>query len=170
MDLFKTEYAKYNDDLLFGRTQHKDIWDKLCVGINKEINIQILYNSYINTPINKEIHELIKKIKDKGYKTAMVTDNKKDRMESIVKHYDLMEAFDEVIVSAEVGAGKDDEEIFKKTIQKLNVKPGECVFIDNQKKNLVVPKAMGMMGIFYDHEENDVGRLIKELNNLGVEV
>lgn len=68
--------------------------------------------------------------------------------------------------SSESGSGKDYNNIFLKTIQCLNVSADECVFIDNQEKNLIIPKSMGMNVIYFDHQTRDYEKLRKELNNV----
>ncbi|MDP4146671.1 MAG: HAD hydrolase-like protein [Bacillota bacterium] len=166
--LFTKEYKKYNTDLLYGKLKHEDIWGEVCAAINTDISIEVLRASFINTPINEDMLNLIKELKSRAYKTAMVTDNKKDRIDKVVEYYNLDTVFDAVTVSAEVGSGKDKEAIFIKTMERLNVSANECVFIDNQKGNLIVPKQMGMEVIFYDHEEKDVGKLINQLMALGI--
>lgn len=170
IDLFKKEYSKYNDDLLYGKIKHEEIWDKLCNELNEEISIEVLYDSFINTPINNEMYNLIKEIKSKNYKTGMVTDNKKDRIDRIAEYYKFDSLFDTIIVSADLGSGKENEEIFMKTMQRLNVTAQECIFIDNQEKNLVIPKELGMNVIFYDHKENNIMKLVKELRDLEIDI
>jgi putative hydrolase of the HAD superfamily len=51
-------------------------------------------------------------------------------------------------------------------MEKLKVTADECVFIDNQQKNLLIPEKLGMKVIFYNHEEKNIDRLKKELVNL----
>ncbi len=98
----------------------------------------------------------------------MVTDNKKDRIDSIVKYFYLDKVFDAITVSTDIGSGKDHEEIFVKTMQGLNVKSIECVFIDNQEKNLIIPEKLGMKVIHFDHEKRDTDKLVRQLSYLGV--
>lgn len=167
---FKREYYKYNEDLLYGETNHESIWNALCEGLKREINIKVLYESFIKTPIDSEMLAIVDKLKNHNYKIGMVTDNKKDRIDKIVKYYDWNKTFDVITVSAEVGSGKDYSEIFQKTIEDLNLANHECIFIDNQEKNLIVPKSMGMKVIYFDHKERNYERLIGELNDLFVEV
>jgi putative hydrolase of the HAD superfamily len=170
LDVFKKEYYKYNNDLLYGKTKHTDIWDSLRQGLNADISIDVLYESFINTPIDSQMISLATKLKDKNYKIGMITDNKKDRIDSIVEHYGWDKEFDIITVSADVGSGKDSDEIFIKTIQSLYVNADECVFIDNKEKNLIVPKSMGMSVIYFDHQKRDFEKLIQELNNLGISI
>jgi putative hydrolase of the HAD superfamily len=168
LELFEKEYFKYNDDLLYGKIKHEDIWDILCRGLNTQIDIKILYESFLNTPIDSKMMELVVKLKEKNYKIGMVTDNKKDRIDNIVKYYVWDRVFDKITISAEVGSGKDCNEIFERTIDSLNVNADECVFIDNQEKNLVIPRSMKMNVVYFDHIERNYEKLIKNIKELSI--
>ena len=168
--IFEKEYRKYNADLLTGKLKHEDVWGKICSAIGQDIDIKILYDSFINTPINLGMLELVQKLKDNDYKIAMVTDNKSDRIHSIVDYHEWDNLLDGIVVSAEVGSGKDQEDIFHKTFQILRVKPEECVFIDNKKENLVIPNNLGVIALFFDYEKNDVMKLANRLIEIGIEI
>ena len=168
IEIFKKEYYKYNDDLLYGKINHENIWGTLCAGINTKIDINILYESFKNTPIDSRMIEIVDELKQQNYKIGMVTDNKKDRIDDIVKYYDWNKIFDAITISAEVGSGKDYNETFMKTMNCLNVNADECVFIDNQEKNLIAPKSMGMNVIYFDHMKRNYEKLIKEFKRLSI--
>jgi len=168
IEIFKKEYYKYNDDLLYGKINHENIWGTLCEGINTKIDINILYESFKNTPTDSRMIEIVDELKQQNYKIGMVTDNKKDRIDEIVKYYDWNRIFDAITISAEVGSGKDYNEIFMKTMDCLNVNADECVFIDNQEKNLVIPKSMGMNVIYFDHIKRNYEKLIQEFKSLSI--
>jgi putative hydrolase of the HAD superfamily len=57
-----------------------------------------------------------------------------------------------------------------KTIEYLNVNADECVFIDNQKKNLIIPKSMGMNVVYFDHEKRNHEKLVEELKKLSINI
>lgn len=46
------------------------------------------------------------------------------------------------------------------------VNADECILIDNQEKNLIIPKSMGMNVIYFDHEKRSYEKLIEELKKL----
>ena len=167
-EAFKKEYYKYNEDLLYGKIKNESIWEELCKGLNTKININILHESFINTPIDSQMLEIVDRLKKQNYKIGMVTDNKKDRIDDIAKYYDWNKIFDTITISADIGSGKDYSEIFQKTIDCLNLNANECVFIDNQEKNLIVPKRMGMKVIYFDHEKRNYEKLIQEIKNLSI--
>ena len=109
-------------------------------------------------------------LKEEGYKIAMVTDNKKDRVDSVANYYKLNELFDTIVVSSEIGSGKKEYEIFMQTIKKLQVEASECVFIDNSEKNLIAPKKMGMKVIYFDDDTRNMDTLLDELVMSGVKI
>lgn len=164
-DAFEEEYYKYNDDLLYGRKTHKDIWADLCRNLKADIDISVLYDSFINTPIDNKMIALAEDLKRQGIVTGMITDNKKDRIDCIVEHYGWDKLFDIITVSADIGSGKDKQEIFQRTVGTLNLSFNECVFIDNQKKNFIVPKKLGMSVIYFDHVKRDFIKLAQDLKN-----
>ena len=169
-NIFEREYRKYNAELSIGKLTHEAIWDDICRAIGQDISIEILYDSFVNTPINSGMIALANKLKDSNFKIGMVTDNKADRMKSIIEYHKWHSFFDGIVVSADVGSKKDQEEIFLKAYELLELRPEECVFIDNSRENLIAPSSLGTNVIFFDHNENDLTRLKKELLELGVRV
>lgn len=167
---FEKAYYKYNDDLLYGRTTHRDIWNKLCDDLNTYIDITVLSQSFINTPIDNYMISIVRQSKEKNYITGMITDNKKDRMDEIVHYYHWDNLFDTLTVSADIGSGKDHEQIFLSALQSLSLEPNECVFIDNQQKNLIIPRKMGMHVVFFDDVKRNYPELKQTLNDMGVSI
>lgn len=168
--LIKSEYKKYNLGLLRGKYTHRDIWGRFCLGIGRSLDYGILNDSFINTPINPKMLRLIKHIKGNGYKTGLVTENKVDRIDAIIKHHGWESLFDSIAISAEIGSGKDNSAIFNYIIENLNVLPEECVFTDNKAENLLAPLKMGINTVYFDHDKNDFFTFVMELTDLGVEI
>ena len=166
-NIFETEYRKYNNELLYGKLTH-EIWEQLCSDVGKEIPIKVLYDSYINTPIDKEMHEFVLKIKNLNIKTGLITDNKADRMEYIKNKYELNKYFDIISVSGELGYGKESEKVFFRTLDYIKINPEESIFIDNHENNLIIPNKMGIKTIYFNDQERDMNKLINEINKYGI--
>lgn len=166
---FCSEYRKYNRDLLCGRKTHAEIWRELCQQIGTDIPYHVLIDSFRYTPLDTQMVELACRLKKHGYKVGIITDNKKDRIECIIETYGWDTLFDVVVVSADIGSGKDEEIIFRRALEKLHLSAEECLFIDNQKKNLMVPQSMGMKTIYYNHEIRDFDTLLSNLRDIGIE-
>ena len=161
-DVLKREYYKYNKGLLYGRYTHKEIWREYCKNVGTDIDFQVLVDSFINTPLDREMLSFVKQLKEQ-YLIGMVTDNKVDRMEVILNYHGLTDLFDVVTVSAQCKCGKNERKIFDLTLNDLHVTPGACIFVDNSEKNLIVPNEMGIHTIWFDDENRDFAAFKKKL-------
>ncbi|MFI6832204.1 HAD family hydrolase [Kribbella sp. NPDC050241] len=57
--------------------------------------------------------------------------------------------FDDIVISGEVGMRKPDQEIFLLAARRLDLKPEECVFVDDLELNVEAARALGMAGILH---------------------
>jgi putative hydrolase of the HAD superfamily len=162
-------YRKHHFDLLLGYVNHKDIWTDFCKSLGKLIPFDVLTNAFKSTPKNKKILELCNLLKKK-FKLGVITDNSSDRFNVVKKEMNLCDVFIYYIVSGDIGSRKDNEINFKKALEMSNTKPNDCIFIDNNRVNLVVPNKLGFNTIYHDHEKNDINILINKLNKYGVSV
>lgn len=109
---------------------------------------------------------LVNTIKNAGIKTGIITDNKQDRVDAIIAYYNWYLLFDAIVISSQVGSGKEKESIFHETLRLLSEEARDCVFIDNSEKNLLIPKQMGFSTIFYDDEKRPYTSLVNYINGL----
>lgn len=163
----KAAFAHFNDDLTLGRCTHAAIWADICRTLRADIDITLLEEAFASTPLNDEMFALARRLRS-HYVVGVITDNKQDRMECIERLHALSSNFDPIVVSAAVGSTKAHRGIFEHALALARVEPGECIFIDNSVRNLVVPRAMGMVGMHFDDFTRDVPGLIGELRERGV--
>ncbi len=163
---FESAYRKHNFNLLYGIKTHLEVWPEICKDTGCNIDINVLYDSFINTPLDFDMFSLVKELKSKGYIIAMITDNKSDRIKKILEHHELEYLFDIITISADVASGKKEKKIFDETLKKKNLNYNECIFIDNSKANLVIPSENDMETIFYDHIKRDFTELKNKLNSI----
>lgn len=161
----KSCYYKFNKRLLYGETSHQEIWADFCKSLGRDVDYNVLIDSFKDTRLDDKMISLVKKLNE-SYLIGMVTDNKCDRISTILDYRKLNQYFDVVAVSADIHSGKDSHEIFEYVLDKLNVSADECVFIDNTEKNLVVPKQMGMATILFDDENRDFELFVRDLEKV----
>ncbi len=77
------------------------------------------------------------------------------------------EMFDVVVISAEVGMRKPEEEIFRHAAALLGLEPEECVFIDDIQANVLAAEAVGLVGVCH-REPSRTAELLGEL--LGIQL
>ena len=163
-DQLRNAFEPFNNDLNLGKTTHDEIWSDLCAALKVHIDKSLLRGAFESTPINHEMLELARKLR-RHYFVGIITDNKKDRIDYLKRHLDLAAAFDPIVVSAEVGSGKETSSTFARALGHLRIAPDESVFIDNTRQNLVAPRALGMKTVHFDDEENDVHALCRILRD-----
>ncbi|WP_127532168.1 HAD hydrolase-like protein [Paenibacillus kobensis] len=165
-DEVMTAYRSFNKDMLLGEKSHADIWGELGTMLQGKLEEQHLNESFESTPMNTDMLALARDLKEQGFKLGIITDNKKDRMEYLRAFHLLDHIFDTIVVSAEVGSNKHHRQIFDIALGKLHAAPHESIFIDNNEGNLVVPREIGMAGIYHDDQANDVEAIRRQLKSL----
>ena len=75
-----------------------------------------------------------------------------------------MEDVDGAIFSYEVEAVKPEQEIYKALFQKYSLDPTECVFLDDNRANIIAANQLGMATILF-HTKSQAE---EELRSLGV--
>lgn len=96
------------------------------------------------------------------YKTGLISNAWGDLRDFIVREK-FEDAFDAMIISAEVGATKPEPRIFEIALETLGVKPQEAVFVDDFLVNIEGCKKVGMKGIHFKDAESTLQQLKKLL-------
>jgi len=96
------------------------------------------------------------------YKTGLISNFSNDLRPKIENEWAIGGAFDEIIISCEVGVIKPDPAIFNLMLDRLGVKADESVFIDDRIKNIDGAKKMGFHTIFFTDKE----QALKELTRI----
>ena len=139
--------------------------------IKKQCNLSISKKEFFKEYTNRLFEKipstlaLIKKLKKK-YKVALLSNTTKIDFDCVTKKLREFPLFDAITLSFELGSVKPEKEIFIDSLNKLNLKPNECVFIDDIKEYSEAASKIGIHGIYYTSYEN----LIKELKKLNVKV
>ncbi len=81
-----------------------------------------------------------------------------------IAHYDrrlLVELFDAVVISAEVGLHKPQPEIYLLAAERLQVEPAKCLFVDDLTENCEGAEAVGMTAIRHRGAGETIARLVQ---------
>ncbi|MFH0791664.1 MAG: HAD-IA family hydrolase [bacterium] len=114
---------------------------------------------------NLRLINLIKNLRERGYKTAIISNTSGLIMRQVLQNYfgqDLNTLFDFITISSEVGYLKPGREIYELTIEKLGVQPNEAVMIDDSEDYLTGAKSLGITPILFisnEKLEEDLRRL-----------
>ena len=82
------------------------------------------------------------------YKTGVIS-NAWPGMRPYIVENKFDDAFDSLIISAEVGVMKPQPKIFHLALEQAKVRAGEAVFVDDMPANVEAANALGMRGILF---------------------
>ena len=97
------------------------------------------------------------------YRTGIISNALSNVRSAIEQKWDIADAFDALILSAEIGLMKPDPRIFHTALQALGVAPAEAVFVDDVAENVAGAQALGMFAMrFIDpvQAKEEVDRLL----------
>ena len=80
--------------------------------------------------------ELLRYLKDKGFKIAIASSSTKDRALNILKQHNLTEYFDEFVFGHEVKNGKPNPDIFIKACEKISENPEGCLVLEDSEAGI----------------------------------
>ena len=86
-------------------------------------------------------------IKNKNFKTYVLSNFSKEGFEELLPSYDFLDKFDGAVISYKEKQIKPELEIYKTLIEKYNLIPEECLFIDDMPENISAAKKCGIDGI-----------------------
>jgi FMN phosphatase YigB (HAD superfamily) len=101
-----------------------------------------------------------------NYSIYYVSNEGKEYWKTVDNEFKISEIFKDGIVSYQVGVRKPDIKIFKMLVDKHNLVAEECLFIDDNKKNLGGAEALGMKTLHF----TDLEQLKEDLNCIGVKL
>ena len=125
----KSLQSKYQKGELTNKEFFKLFSEKVKVKL--PTNYQELWiKSYTKGEANQIVLKIIKKLKQKNYKLACLSNTIPPHL-VYNKRKDNYSIFDVLVISCEVGMRKPEKDIFQYVLKKLNVQPEEALFIDD---------------------------------------
>lgn len=166
---FNYSWRKLIPLLTKGETSEKSFWERFRKLANttgplpkESLFLREFAKRY---KINQDVIDIVKSLKRQGYKTAILSNTCKPHADYNTKA-GIYDEFPLSVLSHKVGMIKPDSRIYKLTLEKLNAKPKEAVFIDDEEENVKAAEKLGLKGIVFKSAK----QLKKQLKNLGVAV
>lgn len=92
----------------------------------------------------KGTREIIENLKKMGYVLVLLSNHGKEWVEYCENRYSYHKLFNHVAYSYQMGLSKPNKEIFRQLITELRLKPEECLFIDDNKNNVLAAQSLRM--------------------------
>lgn len=106
----------------------------------------------------------IQGLQEKGYGVYLISNYPRRIYSQSIEELAFVEIVDGAVFSFEVQATKPEPEIYKALLEKYGLDPTECVFIDDNRKNIIAANQLGMATIHFHTK----AQAEEELQSLGV--
>ena len=134
-------------------------WDSIIKRLKRpaEELESIRHEFFAGDVVDRTLLDFLRSLRGK-FITGLISNAWGDLREYILRE-NLEDAFDHIIISAEVGVVKPEAKIFKIALEQANVKPKEMVFVDDFPANIEGCKKLGIKGILF----RDPDSVIKQI-------
>lgn len=167
------EYGKYRDDYYTGKLSTHKLVNLMSSAFKSNKSIDKIKNHWLDhygqlAKPNQKVLEIIRILR-KNYKVYLLS-NTTEMSDIYNSKTGIYQNFDEIFLSFQMGLKKPNQEIYKKVISEVGVKPQECIFIDDQQNNLEVAHEVGIKTILFDVLKDDPTKLKEDLRKLKVRI
>ena len=160
---------------------HKDFWQVTEDSLDKTIKAYKIDSSMRNELLNlykilspfKEVPEVLKSLKDKNLKLAILSNGTPALLNQLVKSNNLDNLFDDLFSIEEVGIYKPDSKVYDIPIKKYNIKKNEVAFLSANTWDVSGGGNYGYNSIWVNRNDNTFDNLdyvpkhqIKDLSKL----
>ncbi len=123
------------------------------------------WGNMLKGEINESV-EILKKLKEMKFNLIALTNWSAETFPVALKRFDFLKLFSGIVVSGEIQMLKPFPEIYKYTLQKYNLNPRECIFIDDRPVNVLGGEKCGIDGIIFETPK----KLINSLKKFEIEI
>ena len=117
--------------------KHKDFWQITEDSLDKSMKVFNIDNNLKNDLLNlykilspyPEVKKVLKNLKERKFKLAILSNGTPELLNDLVKKNDLNNLFDDLFSIEEVQIYKPDSKVYDLPIKKYNINPNEIVFL-----------------------------------------
>ncbi|HEV2276334.1 MAG TPA: HAD family phosphatase [Acidobacteriaceae bacterium] len=170
-DVFKENYwahrLDYDAAILNGRTYWQTIArDSGTEFAPAQIERLIELDTRMWMDINQPVLDYALEIRRSGLRTGILSNMGEDVLRAMRRQFSWLDEFNALIWSCELGIVKPDPAIYLEALQKLEVEPGEALFIDNLEVNIAGAEKVGLRGLVF----RDAGQFHRDLRQFGIDL
>lgn len=144
--VFENESSKQAGLGLVTEAQH---WQNVARSLNQpDSEVERLRSEFFaGDRIDRELVDLMRSLRP-AIKVGLIS-NAWSELRAYIEEQNFADAFDNMVISAEVGFAKPDPRIYQAALQNLQVLPAESVFLDDMLRNVEAARKIGMHAIHF---------------------
>ena len=134
-------------------------WDSVIKRLKRPADeLETIHHEFFaGDVIDRTLLDFLRSLRGK-YKTGLISNAWGDLREYLVREK-MDDAFEHMVISAEVGVVKPEAKIFQVALEQAGVKPKEMVFVDDFAVNIEGCEKLGIKGILFKDPESAMKQL-----------
>jgi putative hydrolase of the HAD superfamily len=116
---------------------------------------------------NAELLDYLRSLRERGLRLALLTNNVREWEPLWRPKLPVDELFEVVVDSAFVGMRKPDPEIYRLTLERLDLAPEACVFLDDTDVNVATARELGMRAVWFRSNGQAIAEIEAALDGTG---
>jgi len=167
------EYQVFSGDssvqAQLGKISHKQHWENIRQHYNMPVEAMpdFINSFWAGDNLDKDLTDIIQSLQTR-YRTALLS-NAWDNLRTVLTcDWQIMDAFQEVVISAEVGLMKPDPKIYRLVLEKVGAEPQEVVFIDDFLENIEAARRQGINVVHFQTRAQALGELRQWIDGFSI--
>jgi len=136
-----------------GKIDEQTLWREIAAGLNWSDDPEALRDQFFSGDVTDlALIDYLRGLRGE-VRTGLISNAWPD-LRAYIQRQGIDDAFDEMIISAEVGVVKPDARIYQLALERLGADPATSVFVDDMPANVAAAVNLGWRGIvFHDTAE-----------------
>jgi len=153
---YQTKFAAYRalcTESDYGRLTRAAFNQKLADLVGLPVD-QVTSGIEEETRVNTALVQYVTGLKQQGYRIACLSNGTQEWTTRVIEASGLSDLFEILVLSGELGVIKPSPEIYTATLQQLNVKASEAVFVDDREVNVRGAEACGIRSLLFTNTDS----------------
>jgi glucose-1-phosphatase len=153
-----------------GKVSSQDHWKAVQTALSLQDDelLRLKDEFWEGDRLDQELLEYIRSLRPR-FKTGLLSNAWDELRQLLETRYKILDYFDDVIISAEIGVAKPDPRIYDLAVRRLEVVPEKAVFVDDFIENIESARQSGLYTVHFRSSEQARAELDALLNERPVD-
>lgn len=133
-----------------GEIHAEEVWEwaRQELGLSQDEGTQLTRDFWQGDDLDQELVGYIRGLRAQ-FQTGLISNAWLELREQLVRHWRIDDAFNDLVISAEVGLAKPDPAIYRLALDRLEVRADRAVFVDDFENNISAAAEIGMHAVLF---------------------
>lgn len=143
-----------------GKISVEEHWANVYRSLNWPVEHQDVFQELFwgGDRLDQDLVAYIRRLKP-AFKTGLLSNNWPNLRHLIEDRWQIADAFDELVISAEVGLKKPESPIYELTLQRLGVLPEQAIFVDDFIENIHAAQQLSWQAVHFQNPDQALAEI-----------